>query len=89
MIFISTGFHCVPKFHGERFMKWREENEAYGNAPEIVRRNFVEVPDDDPMRSEATKVPMRAGSLLIWNSQLPHGNYCYKISFHLPRQLSK
>eukprot|EP01127_Copromyxa_protea_P003151 TRINITY_DN13010_c0_g1_i1.p1 TRINITY_DN13010_c0_g1~~TRINITY_DN13010_c0_g1_i1.p1 ORF type:complete len:361 (+),score=76.33 TRINITY_DN13010_c0_g1_i1:119-1201(+) len=69
------GFHCVPKFHGERFMKWREDNWEYGQSPEIVRRNFVEVPEDDPMRAEVIRVPMKAGSLLIWNSQLPHGNF--------------
>lgn len=39
----------------------------------IRKRNFIEVPEDDEMRKDILKVPMRAGSLLIWNSQLPHG----------------
>jgi ectoine hydroxylase-related dioxygenase (phytanoyl-CoA dioxygenase family) len=71
----AGGFHCVPGFQGERFFRWREENEAYGNDPSICNRNFVEVPENDAMRPEIVKLPMRAGSLLIWNSQLPHGNY--------------
>lgn len=70
------GFHCVPGFAGDRFFNWGKENrETYGNRADIEKRNFVEVPEDDPMRREITKVPMRAGSLLIWNSQLPHGNF--------------
>jgi hypothetical protein len=68
------GFHCVPKFCGDRFYKWRNENLEYGNREEN-KRNFIEVPENDPMRNEITPVPMRAGSLLIWNSQLPHGNF--------------
>jgi len=71
----AGGFHCVPGFPGERFFKWREENVEYAKDPNICNRNFVEVPENDPMRSEITKIPMRAGSLLIFNSQLPHGNF--------------
>ena len=67
------GFHCVKSFRGERFFQWARDNEEYGKREDIVGRNFVEVPDDDPMRSETIQVPMRAGSLLIWDSQLPHG----------------
>lgn len=67
------GFHCVRSFRGERFFQWARDNEEYGKREDIVGRNFVEVPDDDSMRSEIIQVPMRAGSLLIWDSQLPHG----------------
>eukprot|EP01125_Pyxidicula_operculata_P019818 TRINITY_DN7210_c0_g1_i1.p1 TRINITY_DN7210_c0_g1~~TRINITY_DN7210_c0_g1_i1.p1 ORF type:complete len:369 (-),score=82.34 TRINITY_DN7210_c0_g1_i1:26-1132(-) len=69
------GFHCVPKFVNDRFFEWAEKNKEYGELPEIKTRNFIEVPEDDPMRSEMTRIPMRAGSVLIWNSQLPHGNF--------------
>jgi len=69
------GFHCVPQFHGKRFFEWAKQNTSYGESHGVKHRNFVEVPDDDPMRQEVTKVPMKAGSLLIWNSQLPHGNF--------------
>ncbi|KAA8491768.1 hypothetical protein FVE85_8250 [Porphyridium purpureum] len=72
----SGGFHCVPRFHGAPFEKWREEHmHSYGKQDGVHNRNFVEVPDDDPMRSRVMRVPMRAGSLLVWNSQLPHGNF--------------
>jgi len=70
------GFHCVPGFHGERFFEWGNKNrDGYGEDESIKTRNFVEVPDNDPMREQVVKVPMRCGSLLIFNSQLPHGNF--------------
>jgi len=69
------GFHCVPGFAGSRFFSWAKEHSDYGSQEDIKKRNFIEVPIDDPIRNEVTKIPMRAGSLLIWNSQLPHGNF--------------
>lgn len=48
-----------------------------------MRRNFVEVPEDDPMRPEVLRVPMKAGSLLIWNSQLPHGSFLDELQLTL------
>lgn len=70
----NGGFHCVPGFTDERFFQWAEAHkDSYGALPEITTRNFIEVPDDDPMRSEVKRIPMKAGSLLIWNSQLAHG----------------
>jgi ectoine hydroxylase-related dioxygenase (phytanoyl-CoA dioxygenase family) len=66
----------VPKFQGDRFFTWAKENEAYGEQKDIQHRNFVEVPENDAMRPETTRVAMRKGSLLIWNSQLPHGMLC-------------
>jgi hypothetical protein len=49
-------------------MKWRDDNEEYGKL--YKGRNFVDVPENDPMRSEITKVPMRGGSVLVWNSMV-------------------
>jgi hypothetical protein len=69
------GFHCVPGFCGDRFFQWGNDNMEYGNKEENIKRNFIEVPEEDPMRKEITQIPMKAGSLLIWNSQLPHGNF--------------
>ncbi|ETW08606.1 hypothetical protein H310_01150 [Aphanomyces invadans] len=72
----SGGFHCVPGFTGDRFFNWAKAHEgSYGALPQVATRNFIEVPEDDDMRREITKIPMKAGSLLIWNSQLPHGNF--------------
>mmetsp|Transcript_10898 Transcript_10898/g.16254 ORF Transcript_10898/g.16254 Transcript_10898/m.16254 type:complete len:397 (+) Transcript_10898:40-1230(+) len=70
------GFHCVRGFQGRRFHEWRKANmSTYGQEKGVSTRNFVEVPDNDPIRKEVMRVPMRAGSLLIWDSQLPHGNF--------------
>jgi ectoine hydroxylase-related dioxygenase (phytanoyl-CoA dioxygenase family) len=72
---INGGFHCIPGFH-HQFFEWRENNiHGFGAREEISRRNFIEVPDDDEMRAHICQVPMPAGSLLIWNSMLPHGNF--------------
>lgn len=72
----TGGFHCVPGFTDDRFFQWAKTHEhSYGSRPEIASRNFIEVPETDPMRQEIRKVPLKAGSLLIWNSQLPHGNF--------------
>jgi hypothetical protein len=35
----------------------------------------VQIPKDDPIRKDIQKMPIRKGSLLIWNSRLPHGTY--------------
>ncbi|KAJ0398429.1 hypothetical protein P43SY_001916 [Pythium insidiosum] len=72
----NGGFHCVPGFTDDRFFQWADANrDSYGALPEVASRNFIEVPDADPMRQEIKRIPMKAGSLLIWNSQLPHGNF--------------
>ncbi len=71
----NGGFHCVPGFQ-HQFFKWRDDNiNDYGARPDIRKRNFIEVPEDDEMRQHIFQVPMRKGSLLIWNSMLPHGNF--------------
>lgn len=73
---LSTGgFHCVPGFQ-HQFFQWRDANiDGYGAQEEIQKRNFIEVPDSDEMRQHICQVPMRKGSVLIWNSMLPHGNF--------------
>lgn len=38
-------------------------------------RALAQVPKDDPMRHDAQPVPIRAGSLVIWSSALPHGTF--------------
>jgi len=71
----AGGFHCVPEFVDDTFFQWGKDNQDYGNQDSIKKRNFIEVPENDPMRKRITKIPMKAGSLLVWNSQLPHGNF--------------
>ena len=72
---INGGFHCIPGFQ-HQFFEWRDNNiNDYGSREEVRKRNFIEVPEDDAMREHICQVPMRQGSLLIWNSMLPHGNF--------------
>ncbi|CCI46534.1 unnamed protein product [Albugo candida] len=72
----NGGFHCVPKFTDGTFFNWASSHRnTYGSLSSVASRNFVEVPDDDDMRENIRRVPMKAGSLLVWNSQLPHGNF--------------
>jgi len=65
----SGGFHCVPQFPS-RFISWSLKNSVNMN-----RNALVTVPEQDPIRQEIKKIKMQAGSLLIWDSRTPHGNY--------------
>lgn len=59
------------------FLKeWRAQPHlnAFANK-HIDEHHFVMVPDDDPMQTQYQKIPMRGGSLLIWNGLQPHCNY--------------
>ena len=38
-------------------------------------RADAQVPEDDPMRHDVQAVPLRAGSIVIWSSALPHGTF--------------
>jgi ectoine hydroxylase-related dioxygenase (phytanoyl-CoA dioxygenase family) len=66
----NGGYHAVQGFN-KRFFQWAQDN--IHHKPEWKGRNFVDLPQDDPVRLQTVKVPVRAGSVLIWNSQLPHG----------------
>jgi hypothetical protein len=69
------GFLCVPGFH-RHLAEWvaLPENQSV-RADLIEAFDFVTVPKDDPMQEHVRPVPMRAGALLVWNSELPHCNY--------------
>lgn len=32
------------------------------------------IPISDPMQEQAQRVPMKAGSLLVWDFRIPHGS---------------
>jgi ectoine hydroxylase-related dioxygenase (phytanoyl-CoA dioxygenase family) len=69
------GFHAVPGFQ-HYIATWAKENEKvclrsnYGGDP-----TTVQIPPDDPIREHIQCMPIRKGSLLVWDSRLPHGNY--------------
>jgi len=65
----SGGFHCIPGFH-HLFKDWGISHES-----EKKRGGIINVPQDDPIRTNISKITMRSGSLLVWDSRLPHGNY--------------
>lgn len=63
------GFICVPTFH-KHILEWARANREYETT-----LDFVSVPNHDPLRNQGCKIPVRAGSLVIWDSRLPHCNY--------------
>jgi ectoine hydroxylase-related dioxygenase (phytanoyl-CoA dioxygenase family) len=68
------GFLCVPTCH-KIIEQWAEANKSIGLDKKNEGRNFVSVPDRDPLSNQGQKIPVRAGSLVIWDSRLAHCNY--------------
>jgi len=69
------GFLCVPGFH-KHVREWSALPEVQPVAAEWRESfDFLMVPGADPMQRHVRPVPMRAGALLVWNSELPHCNY--------------
>jgi ectoine hydroxylase-related dioxygenase (phytanoyl-CoA dioxygenase family) len=65
----TGGFHCIPGFT-HHFKTWAKKN--------IESKNFsclVNFPDDDDIKKHTTRIFMRKGSILMWDSRTPHGNY--------------
>lgn len=68
----AGGFHAVPGFQ-HHIRGWANQNKA-----KFHRNNTdttFQVPEDDPIRQDTQTMPIRKGSILIWNSALPHGTY--------------
>lgn len=69
------GFHAVPGFQ-HYISTWTKQNQQLcvdtnqGGDP-----TTVQIPTDDPIRQYIQRMPIRKGSLLVWDSRLPHGNY--------------
>eukprot|EP01126_Amoeba_proteus_P013605 TRINITY_DN1581_c0_g2_i1.p1 TRINITY_DN1581_c0_g2~~TRINITY_DN1581_c0_g2_i1.p1 ORF type:complete len:277 (-),score=50.77 TRINITY_DN1581_c0_g2_i1:130-960(-) len=70
----SGGFLCVPKFH-KRFCQWAQDHPVDTVEGASLAHSLVFVPTEDPVQLEVQKIMMRAGSLLIWDSRLPHQNF--------------
>ena len=69
------GFHAVPGF--QHFIQtWTKKNQQLcldtnqGGDP-----TTVQIPKDDPIRQYIQRMPIRKGSLLVWDTRLPHGNF--------------
>lgn len=70
------GFFCVPGSHrvirGWAAEHMREQRQGISHPESCVQ---VHLPEGDELRQHGQKVPIRAGSLLIWNAALAHCNY--------------
>jgi len=69
------GFCCVAGFNRvikEYSAKTANSGYAKAHAKEYA---FVEVHAADPLQKQVLPISLRAGSCLIWSSELPHCNY--------------
>jgi len=66
----AGGFMCIPGIH-QTLPSWAKSH------PKSTDFTYLRIPsEDDELKAEnAVRVSMRAGSLLIWSSALPHCNY--------------
>jgi len=68
----SGGFCCVPGFH-KKLSEWNTHNlDHYEKNKYNV---LIMVPENDKIQTQITKILAPAGSLIIWDSGLPHCNY--------------
>jgi hypothetical protein len=74
---VSGGFQAVPGFH-KHIQKWGElhpEIRKWYTYPAAHDETTMQVPYEDPIRNFIQPMPMRKGSLLVWNSAIPHGTF--------------
>jgi hypothetical protein len=63
------GFYCIPGFH-KHIREWADARREYLNDSD-----FVTIPQNDEILQYAQKIPIRAGSMVVWESSLPHSNF--------------
>ncbi|UJR07141.1 hypothetical protein I4U23_011429 [Adineta vaga] len=69
------GFHAVPGFQ-HYITTWTKHNQNLCLRSNQSRDpTTVQIPADDSIREYIQRMPIRKGSLLVWDSRLPHGNY--------------
>jgi len=69
------GFCCVPGFTNN-LKEYAENTKDTLYAHKYLKQyTFVSVHPNDVMNQQARHISSRAGSLVIWNSELPHCNY--------------
>jgi len=68
----TGGFTAVLGFD-QRIEQWIIDNKDLADRNEF--RHYVRVPLQDPMFQQTTKIPVRAGSLIIWRGSIPHSNF--------------
>jgi len=65
----SGGFHCIPGFT-HHFKTW-----AHNHSENISNSCLVNFPESEIKEKYTTRIFMRKGSILMWDSRTPHGNY--------------
>jgi len=69
------GFCCVPGFHNH-LRSWCEKTQMSRTAECVgTNHSFVNVPKGDFLTEQVQKISSRAGSYVVWSSELPHCNY--------------
>jgi ectoine hydroxylase-related dioxygenase (phytanoyl-CoA dioxygenase family) len=72
------GFHVVPGFHKEMESVAAQILAMDSMDREmLLRSDMYNLPSVlmDQLRERLVKVPVTAGSLVVWDSRLPHGNH--------------
>ena len=70
----SGGFCCIPKFH-LKLKEWTENNLDYKHKDHNETNPIVDFPQEEHNTQDVKKILAPAGSLIIWDSGLPHCNY--------------
>ena len=68
------GFGCVPGFVNI-FDKWAQENSNSHFVSTAAERNSVQFPSGHWIYHKAQRLPMKEGSLIIWDQKTPHGSF--------------
>jgi len=69
------GFCCVPGFTNH-LSDYAEKTKKSSYATKKAKEySFVNVHPNDFLNSQTRKITSRAGSLVVWSSELPHCNY--------------
>lgn len=66
------GFVCVPTFH-KHFAKWASAGGGPESAPTGLPLYWFDA--DSPVYQHARRITARAGSLIVFDSRLPHGSF--------------
>merc|ERR1712001_701619 len=74
----SGGFCCVPGFH-KSINAWCEQPKIRSLCVKSATCSPVDptsviIPKDDPIQDHIQRIPLKAGSIVIWDSRLAHCN---------------
>jgi ectoine hydroxylase-related dioxygenase (phytanoyl-CoA dioxygenase family) len=76
------GFHAIPGFQHHAYSWAAANRERCYRASRTPDPTSVQIAKTDPIRHHIQRMPIRAGSLLIWNSLLPVFSNLLFLMFH-------